>query len=289
MSSNLEAWVLLALLLASGGSAGCGPSGAPNARGKVRLEHAPRAAAVVLDDLVTHTRGLSHAADRIAAGFVVVQGEQQEREMRQVLGLLRSPKKGVRELVISPLSFIAAVDKSGIVIARNAEPDKMKGMDLGKQFACVRDALAGKQGYEVGEFATTKDDGTPGDPSVSVVMAAPAHYRGEVVGALVLGIPYWRLAQQLSKQLQMEEGGKAPGTVIWAYLYRGDKLFHHGTPGGLDEVIPDAAARKAGLSKSPGGYTGDVAQYGRWYGYGVRPIRVLDKDTGVVVIRMDPQ
>ena len=264
----------------------CGNSGAPNARRKIRSEHAPRAAAIVLEDVKSHTNGLRYAADRVAAGFVKVTGEQQEREMRQVLKLLRSPKKGVRELVISPLSFIAAVDKSGKVIARDAEPDHMKGMDLAKPFPSVRAALAGKEGWEVNQFESMKEGG---EPSVTIVMAAPAHYRGEVVGALVLGIPLWRLQQQITKQLQMEEGGKQPGVVLWAYVYRGDKLFHHGTPGGLEELIPGGADRRAGLAKSPGGFTGQAAQYGRWYGWGVRPIRLLGADTGVVVIRMDPQ
>ena len=85
-------------------------------------------------------------------------------------------------------------------------------------------------------------------------MAAPAHYDGEVVGALVLGIPLWRLQQRLSKQLQMEEAGKSkkPGTVLWVYLYRGDELHHHGTPRDLDQIVPDAKARKAGLAHEPG-------------------------------------
>jgi hypothetical protein len=250
------------------------------------MDHGPRLAKLVIDDLVEHQRGLSYAADRIAAGFVKVQGEQQEREIRQVLKLLRSPKRGVRELIISPLSFIAAVDKNGVVIARDADDDKMKGMKLGEQFPSVRAALAGKAGYEIGEFASLNKGG---DPSVTIMMAAPARYHGEIVGALTLGIPLWRLQQQMSKQLQMEEGGKKPGTVIWAWVYRGDKLFHHGTPTSLDELVPNEAARKAGLKSSPGGYTGQVAQFGYAYGFGVRPLRVLGDDVGVVIMRMDPQ
>jgi hypothetical protein len=122
-------------------------------------------------------------------------------------------------------------------------------------------------------------------------MAAPAHYKGEVVGALVLGIPLWRLQQRLSKQLQMEEAGKSKkqGVVIWSYIYRGDELHHHGTPRDLDQIVPDAKTRKAGLARSPGGFTGEAQQYGYWYGYGVRPLPLLGKDAGVIVFRMDPQ
>jgi hypothetical protein len=264
----------------------CDKAHATEARKKVRYQHGARVARVVAEDLERHTAGLRHAADRVGAGFVKVSGEQQEREMRLVLKLLRSPKKGVQELVISPLSFIAAVDKNGMVIARDSDPDHMKGMDLAKMFPTVRDALAGKEGYALGEFASLEPNGKP---SVTIIMAAPSHFGGQVVGALALGIPLWRMQQRLSKQLQMEEAGKKQGVVIWTYLYRGDELFSHGTPRDLDQIVPDAKTRKQGLARSPGGFTGEIAQYGYWYGYGVRPLRMLGDDTGVVVFRMDPR
>ena len=280
-SKGIACAIACALLLAA-----CTRDHAAAARKKIRVDHAPRVAKIVVEDLQRHARGLQHAADRIAAGYVKVTGEQQEHEIRQVLKLLRSPKKGVPELVISPLSFIAAVGKDGVVIARDVEPDKMKGMNLAKQFPSVQAALGGKEGYEVGEFESLEKGG---EPSVTIVMAAPSRYHGEVVGALVLGIPLWRLQQRLSKQLQMEEAGKTKGAVVWVYIYRGDTLHHHGTPQALDLIVPDAKARKAGYAKSPGGYTGEVSQYAYWYGYGVRPLRVLGDDIGMVIFRMDPQ
>ena len=261
----------------------CGGGGAPNARAHVRKEHAPRVQALVLETLQRHQTGLARGADRIGAGFVSVTGAQQETDMRQVMKLLRSPKRGIPELVISPMSFLAVVGPDGKAIARDAEPDRMKGMDLAKQFASVKNALAGTAGFEVGAFANTEPGGKP---SVTIVMAAPAHYEGKVVGALVLGIPLWRLQQQLSKQLQMELAGK-DRVVVWVYIYKGDELFFHGTPPDLDKLVPDANARKAGLAKSRGGFTGEVQQYAYWYGYGVRPLRVLGPDLGVVIFRME--
>ena len=264
----------------------CGPDGAPEARRLIRTEQAPRVAKVVQDLLARHHAGLKQAADRIAAGFVRAVPEQQESDMRQVLKLIRSPKRGVPELVISPMSFMAVVAKDGHCIARDgdATTDKMRGMDLAKDYPVVAQALQGvERGLAIGEFASTE---AGGKPSVTFLMAAPAHYKGEVVGALVLGIPLWRLQQVLSKQLQMELAGK-DRVIVWAYVYRGDEIYHHGTPPDLDKLIPDAAARKAGLAKSPGGYTGEVAQYGFWYGYGVRPLRVLGPDIGAVIFRME--
>ncbi|HEY2736173.1 MAG TPA: hypothetical protein VGI70_19380 [Polyangiales bacterium] len=271
--------VAYACVLASG----CGKDGAPNARHQIRDKQAPRVQAISLEILARHTAGLRQAADRIGAGFVKVSGEQQETDLRQVLKLIRNVKRGVPELVISPMSFLAAVGKDGHCIARDLEPDPMKGMDLGKQFPVVADALRGKQGMSIGEFASTEPGGKP---SVTILMAAPAHYRGEVVGALVLGIPLWRLQQVLTKQLQMELSGKQP-VVVWVYVYRGDQIYQHGTPPDLDKLVPSAAARSGGLSKSPGGFTGEIAQYGYWYGYGVRPLRVFGPDLGVVIFRLE--
>ena len=270
-------WLVASLLIA------CGHDGAPNARKLIREQHAPRVQALVLDSLQRHERGLAYGADRIAAGFVKVEGDKQVSDMRQVLKLLRSPKRGVPELVISPMSFLAVVGKDGKCIARDGEPDKMRGMDLGKLFPSVRGALDGRQGMEIGQFESTE---AGGKPSVTIMMAAPAHYQGQVVGALVLGIPLWRLQQQLSKQLQMELAGKQ-NVVIWVYVYKGADLHSHGTPPDLDKLVPNFAVRQAGLAKSPGGFTGEVAQYGFWYGYGVRPLRVYGPDVGVVVFRME--
>jgi hypothetical protein len=193
---------LVSVLCCAALLASCNRQHATGARIKVRTEHAPYVAKLVVEDLTRHTIGLRHAAERIGAGFVKVSGEQQATEMRQVFTLLRSPKKGVPELIISPLSFIAAVNMDGLVIARNGEDDRMKGMNLGADFPVVKAALAGHEGYEIGEFKSLEKGGAP---SASIVMAAPARYGGQVVGALVLGIPLWRLQQRLSKQLQMEE------------------------------------------------------------------------------------
>jgi hypothetical protein len=275
---SFPTWLLSGLLLCCA----CGKSGAPVAREKILHEHAPRVESFVLDVMARHSTGLAHAADRIGAGFVKADPAQQESEMRQVLKLIRSPKRGVPELVISPMSFLAVVGKDGKCIARDLEPDRMKGMELAKMFPVVADALKGKPGHSMGEFKSEESD----QPSVTVLIAAPAHYRGEVVGALVMGIPLWRLQQLLTKQLQMELAGKDP-VVIWTYVYRGSELHHHGTPPDLDKLVPDAAARKAGFAKSPGGFTGEVQQYAYWYGYGVRPLRVFGPDVGIVLVRME--
>jgi hypothetical protein len=273
-----QRWLALALVL----SCACGPSGAPKARAAHAHAGSPRVEKFVLEVIQRHSEGLAHAADRVSAGFVRAEPAQLETDMRQVLKVIRSTKRGVPELVISPMSFIAVVGKDGKCIARDSDPDPMKGMDLAKLYPVVQDALNGKAGYAMAEF----EGEDPKNPSVTILMAAPSHYKGQVVGAMVLGIPLWRLQQLLSKQLQMELGGKA-GVVLWVYVYRGAELHHHGSPPDLDKLVPDEASRNAGYAKSPGGFTSELQQYGYWYGYGVRPLRILGPDIGVVIFRME--
>lgn len=263
---------------------GCGESGAINAQKMIRYKHGPHIAQIVVEDLNRHTVGLNKAAERLARGFMQTQGPQLENEMRSAFKVILNPKFGIQELAISPMSFIAAVGTDGIVIARDAEPDLMKGMNLAEKFPIIKSALSGNGGFAIGQFQSAKKGETP---STTIVMAAPVRYQGKVAGAVVLGIPLWRLSQQLSRQLQTEQAYEG-GAVLWVYVYRGDDLYHQGTPQSLDQAAPDGNARRLGLKQSPGGYTGSIEQFGGWYGFGVRPLRILGEDVGVVIFRMDP-
>lgn len=245
----------------------------------------PSLAKALRDDIDRHLVGVQRAADRIAPGFAVPDPATREHQVRVALKKLRVPPRGVMELVASPMSFMAAVDASGVVVARDAEPDQMKGMNLAEQFPVVRRALSGSRGYALSEFASLERGG---EPSVTILFAAPSRAQGRVVGAIVVGIPLWRLQQRMTKQLQVETAGE-PGTIVWAYVYRGDKIFHHGTPPDLDQVVPNLAARRAGLASSPGGYTGEMSQFDVWYGFGVMPLPRIGPDVGVIVYLAKPQ
>lgn len=253
----------------------------------IATKHGSRVGSIIKDDLERHARGLTVGAAKIAPGFVKVEGLQQDQDMRQVLKILRNTKTGVPELIISPMSFMAVVGMDGVAIARDVElpQDKMKGMELGKLFPSVQKALAGEAGWEVGQFESTEKGGKA---SVSIVMAAPSLYDGKVVGALMLGIPMWRLQQRISKQIVMEESGSKPGLVLWVYLYRGEELFFHGTPPDLEKLFPPKAERDEQLAKSPKGFTGEFQDKGFWYAYGVKPLPLLGPDFGAIIVRMDP-
>lgn len=264
----------------------CGPDGAPNARRVIRETHAGEVKALVTDDVKRHLVGVEKAAERIVRGFAVADPAERETQMRTALRLLTKPPRGIPELVASARSFTAAIEPSGVVLATDApkDRDRMTGVNLGEEFQVVKDALAGKTAYAIEQFPAI-EKGAQG--SVSLLFAAPSRKDGQIIGAVLTGIPLWKLSQRLTKQLQLDHVSEK-GAILWVYVYRGKELHHFGTPPDLDTVVPDAAARQAGLARSPGGFTGEVAQFGRWYASGVLPLRLLGPDTGVVIFRSDP-
>jgi hypothetical protein len=278
-------WTLWLLLAWAFGA--CGPSGATHARQVIRETHAKEIKKILVEDVQRHLRGVDRAAERLVPGFGVEDPVKREAQVRTALRLLTKPPRGIPELVASARTFTAAVAPDGVVLATDAkdENDRMTGANLREPFSVLRAALEGKTGYAIHQFPSIKE-GVEG--SISLLFAAPARNKDDkIVGAVLTGIPLWRLAQRLTRQIQLDHVGEK-GAILWVYLYRGDKLHHFGTPPDLDTVVPDAATRKAGLAKSPGGFTGELLQFGRWYAYGVFPLQILGPEMGAIVFRSDP-
>lgn len=281
--------VLLVLSLLAGCLAsGCNEEAGQNERRKVLHEDAPAVRQMIRRDLNRGMSGVRQAADLMERGFLVEDPARQEREMRTVLRRMRTPPRAISELLTTPVTFIAAVSMDGKVICRDADPDLMRGFDIAQAAPVVRRALdSGEPAYELSRLPALEEDEPP---SVTILFVAPAHHDGRVVGAIVAGLPLWRIAQQLSNQLQLDNAQALQhGELVWALMYEGDELHYHSAyPPDLRELVPNAEQRAAGLASSPGGYTGEVNQYGRWYGYGVLPLPTLGENVGVVLFRSDP-
>ncbi len=278
---------LVPLLLA--GTA-CGDEG-KNAQKKVLDEHIPRAVEMLREDLSRHSAGVREAASRLAPGFVVADESTRERQVRYALRYVQEPPRGVPEFIASPMSFLAVVGMDGVVICRDGREadDHMRGQNYGERYPLVRAALEeGRAGRALVEFPPAEEGGEPG---VGMIFVHPSVKDGQRVGAVVAGIPLWREAQRIGRQLQVDHAGD-DGLILWSYMYRGDRVFHFGTPEGVDGEMTDGAvsaeARAAGLSRSPGGYTGSVEIMGRWFAYGVLPTPSWGEDVGIVLWRSDP-
>ncbi|GAB4216445.1 MAG: hypothetical protein OHK0013_42980 [Sandaracinaceae bacterium] len=280
---SLRLALLLALLASTSGILGC--ETAEHAQRVIHDSHVPRIQALVREDLERTDRGLQQAALRLGRGFSVSDPAQRAREMRRALALLTEPPRGIDELTISPISFVAVVGADGVVICRDRDPDPMAGQNAGEMFPSVRRTLT--EGVSTRALVEWPGLVPTEPPAVLMLHAVPTYYEGRLAGAVIAGTPLWRTAQRLTRQLQAETANEG-GTIIWVYLYRGDTIHSRGTPADLDTIVPSAAERAAGLARSPGGFTGEVAQFGRWYAYGVVPLPELGDDVGFIVWRSDP-
>jgi hypothetical protein len=268
------------LLFAVAVLAGCEDNAAvERTQHQLRDVDLPRVQALVQQDLEHHQAGVMKAAQKLSPGFALSDPAVRETQVRSALRILQQPKKGIDEFVASPMSFLAAIGVDGVVIARDREPDRMKGQDFKTRFELVRQALDGTAATGLGEFYA-KDPNAPS--SWSILFAAPSLRDEQVVGVVLAGIPLSRLAQRLSRQFRVEQ---KEGAAVWVYLYKGKRLFHWDTPPEVDALVRDPVARAAALAASPTGYTQKVRLQGELQVYGVFPLELLGPDVGTIIFR----
>jgi len=268
------------LLLVLAALLGCEKAAAvERTRTQIRDVDFPRVQALVDQDLENHQVGVRKAAQKLAPGFALADPEAREKQVRAALRILQEPKKGIDEFVASPMSFLAAIGLDGMVVARDREPDRMKGQDFKSRFDIVAQALEGTAATGLGEFYA-EDPKAPS--SWSILFAAPALRNERLVGAVLAGIPLSRLAQRLSRQFRVEQKAGAP---VWVYLYKGERLFHWDTPPEVDVLVRDPVARAQALAASPAGYTEKVRLQGELEVYGVFPLALLGPDVGTIIFR----
>jgi hypothetical protein len=273
-------------LMGGGALVGCGPNDAGEERRIIREQHLPDAISWVREDVARATAGVASAAEQYAPVFVLEDAETRERRLRQALHGARRPPRAIPEFVPSPITFLVAIGTDGVVIARDAEPDSLRGQDFGARYPVVASALSGpRRGRGLAEFVAEEGDAR----SVSVLFASPARHEGHTVGAVAAAMPLWSIAQRITRQLRGNHAADVErGVAIWAYVYEGEHIHHRGTPPDLDLLVPNADARRAAFAERPNGYTGMITLFGRNYGYGVVPMPSIGEDIGLVIFRAEP-
>ena len=282
--SAIMGWILGALL-----ALGCGPEGAPGARRALLEVHVPRVKELLRQDREKHWDAIQEAARRLGPGFTVEPPDSREAQMRIALKRVQELPRGIAGLVVSPISFLAAVDADGRVIARDVDDadDRMQGQDFAERFAPVAAALESgrpQMGLVSFEDETNAEEGVNRS---SLMFVGPAVRNGEVAGAAVCGIPLWREAQRLSRQLRVDLAPQIEaGLIVWVLMYQGDELIvPPDAPTEVTSQLPDPAALFAKLERQPNGYTGEFKAFQKWYGYAVVPTPSFGQDVGVVVLR----
>ena len=269
--------------------AGCDPNDAAGSRKRIRSQDVPRVNEILRQDIAEHRVAVRKAAEAIRPLYAESDPGTLEQRMRQRLQSLQEPPRGILELIASPSTFLTAIASDGIVIARDNEPDKMKGEDFGQRYPIIGQTLHdGEPRHGLAEF---KSDDPAEPPSYSMIFVHPVMDidEGRVVGAIVVGIPLWRWAQRCSRQIRVDRAKEMEaGLIVWVYLVKGDQVFHFGTPPELDQKLPGHAERQAGMKRSPGGFTGVLSVVGRAHGYGMIPLPYIGDDIELLIVRADP-
>ncbi|MEM1417338.1 MAG: hypothetical protein AAGH15_20740 [Myxococcota bacterium] len=270
----------------------CDEGGAPAEMRTLRSADVPAYLRMVGEDREKLFRGVQEAARRVVPAFRDPDVDASERASRVTTMLERidAERRGVAELVFSPVLYLGATDGDGELLAqKGARSGDLVG--VGADYAgwdVVKEALAGRAGHAVVDLA----DVLPADegPIDTWLFAAPIFVGdAEVAGAFVAGIPLWREAQRLTAQIRLESAERvASGEVLWAYLVRGPQAYASREPPAstdITDAIPDAAARAAGLATKPDGYVTQMPLFRRWYGLAVIPLPTLAEDVHLVAFR----
>jgi len=268
---------------------GCEPEGAPGARRAILEEHVPRVKELLRQDREKHWEAIQEAAQRIGPGFAVEPPASREAQMRVALRRVQELPRGIAGLVVSPISFLAAVDADGTVIARDVgdEDDTMQGQDFAERFPPVAAGLeSGTPQMALVTFDTEENAEEDVNRS-SLMFVGPAHRNGEVAGAAVCGIPLWREAQRLSRQIRVDLAPQIEaGLIVWVLMYQGDDLIvPPDAPTEITSQLPDQATLFAKLDQEPNGFTGEFNAFQKWYGYAVVPTPSFGEDVGIIVLR----
>ena len=285
--STRRALLVLCVTSLAAVSLACSPADAAESRRKLREDHVPAALQWIREDIAKVTRGTRAAAARFAPLFQIEDAENRERRLRQALNNARNPPRAMPEFSPSPVTFLVGLDGEGVVIARDVEPDHLKGEPFAERFSVVREAMQQRRTTR-GNGAFESADGT--SRNLTVLMTSPVVEGGETIGAITAGVSLWRLAERVTRQLRADHAAEIQsGGALWAYFYEGDHLHHRRTPPDLDVLVPDRATREAALANRPNGYTGVVQLFARPFGYCVVPIPSLGEDIGLIVFRAEPQ
>lgn len=253
----------------------------------MRTVHAEETVDAVYDDIDFLMTGTCAAAKKLGPGLDV---HAPEKELRAALRILRAaPPRGLPELAGAAISFLAVLDSNGVVLARDMKDearDMMQGQNYAARYSLVADALGhvtNKHGLV--EFPALEEGA---ESSWSYIFVCPIVRDGKLIGAALSGIPLERWANRLSRKGVFDHSDQK-NLHYAVFFYHGEREFHPESGAAVIVGLPDAKQRREALRKSPGGYTGEFKLASMRYGYGVLPVPSIAKDTGLMIVRNEPE
>ncbi len=243
-----------------------------------------RIRALVKENFEKHVEAVQKVANRLTPLF---QSETppSEEQLRSALAATTKPPEVIQALVFSPVDLMVVLDTDGAVLARDRDTDGnrfFEGRNLFEESPELRAAFErGKPTHVVGKLGR-------GDKAVPYIyFVAPIQRDGEAVAAAVIGYGLWKEGNRITLQMRREaEQGKERVLVIWAFAYLGDEFYKlPNSPLEVEDVIPDAATRRADLAKNPNGYVTNARILKRDVAIAVIPFPEIAEDFGIIYLR----
>lgn len=252
-------------------------------------------------EAVQHVRQAREGFERLARGYLplleslapdlgapVSAGNEDGVRMALIAANTRQTAAG--SLTGYPAGFTVATDRQGRVIAKNtpAEEDRMRGTNLVAWAPLVRTALEGQ-----GTLGAAERPADGGPSTVFLVAAVPIRHEGNVVGALVSGIAFGRLARALDQTVRLNAGQRP---VLWVGLLRNGRVLPSGNDADVQErwLIPRSLVQQipadtpARLERA-GGFSWHFIESGQ-RGWGAALGRIWQlSDTSIVVFRSEAE
>lgn len=210
-------------------------------------------------------------------------------DLGEVRKQLDRARNQVQDLRIAKSTFFALVDRDGLVLRSDREPDLMAGKNLFDSFPDVRQVLNGQSVVSRGSMPEAA--GLKGRPDGQYILGVPVYKENDVAGVYISGWSWSAYAYRLQNALisavrvdKKDERAKDP--LIYVYVVVDDSVF--GAPN-APEVNATAIHKQSALTRIKGTevFSSPLEITGRDFGLAVQLAPSLGANVAVAVLRSE--
>lgn len=250
-------------------------------------QHVSMLVGVTVADVEELQKGLPEGAEHLRSLYQ--SNASAKDDLGEVRKQLDRARNQVQDLRIAKSTFFALVDRDGLVLRSDREPDLMAGKSLFDRFPDVRQVLNANTVVSRGSMPEAA--GLKGRPDGQYVLAVPVSKEQQVVGVYVSGWSWsayaYRLQNALSGAIRDDKTNeRAKEPLVYVYLVVDESVF--GAPT-APEVNAIAIQKQSALTKIKGEevLSMPLEVTGRDFGLAVQLAPSLGPNVAVAVLRSE--
>jgi hypothetical protein len=202
---------------------------------------------------------------------------------------LAKARNQVQDLRVAKSTFFSLVERDGVILRSDREPDPLSGKNLFAAFPETRQSLDGQQVKSRGEMPEAA--GVRGRRDGQLVFSVPVSNGGAVVGIFASGWSWSAYAYRLQNAVLSDVRSKRKHELqkeplVYVFVVVDDAVF--GAPT-APEVNAEAIRKLSPLSKTSGEtiFAAPVEVTGRQFGLAVQRAPSLGQNVAVAVLRSE--